>query len=258
MRLIGNFGLFYKILFVEAAILFLIGAVFYSQFSKAKANVVRETIAASRVIGDDAAEFAVYTQAPTSKEFYSFLRSKHGQAGVLNTFTVTPSSFGVAFMRETGETGFRGSLYSPKKGYGVVDGGGTYSVTVPFLMGADGNPYGVITINSSKTLIMKKVLRDNILLYLALFVVLNNQVFILHYFTQKRQKDIIDKGYTRPYMKQHSIGALKVMRKILEEIIEDHPEERKTNNPAAEAPQDGKKAGGKKIISISKFISKNS
>ncbi len=258
MRLIISFidrlNLFFKILFIEAAIFFLIGAVFYSQFSSAKSDVISKTVAASELIGDEAAEFAVHHPNPTSEEFYNFLRNKHGAAGVFKTFNVVPSSFGVVFTKEAWEARQARSMYSDR-GYGVSDKGGFFSVSVPFLVGVDGNPYGVVTINSSKTLIMKQVLKDHLLLYLALFVVLNNQVFILHYFATRKQKNIIDKHYARPYLKVHSIGALKVMRKILEEIIEDHPGE-PAKKETAHSPEDEKKAGSKKIIPLSQFLSR--
>ncbi|WP_462137629.1 hypothetical protein [Candidatus Mycalebacterium sp.] len=258
MRLIGSLGLFYKVLFIEVAILFLVGAVFYGQFSKEKSSVIAKTVAASELIGNEAAEFAVHNTNPTSAEFYSFLRTKHGSAGVFQTFNVIPSSFGVTFTKESFQSRRPQQLYSEERGYGVRDKGGVFSVSAPFLVGADGNPYGVVTINSSKTLIMKQVLKDNLLLYIALLIVLNNQVFILHYFASKRQKEIIDKHYARPYMKQHSLGALRVMRKILEEIIEDCPEEPKRVETAAEDSKDADKTGSKKIISFSRFISRNS
>lgn len=256
MRLIASFGVFYKILFIETAIFFLVGAVFYGQFGSAKSDVIAKTVVASELIGDEAAEFAVHNPNPTSAEFYTFLRTKHGPAGVFKTFNVVPSSFSVAFTKEGWQGRRAKRLYSGEKGYGVRDKSGVFSVSVPFLMDADGNPYGVVTINSSKTLIMKKVLEDNLLLYLALFVVLNNQVFILHYFASRKQKEIIDRHYAKPYMKQHSVGALKVMRKILEEIIEDHPEEPKRIETAEDA-KNTEKTDSRKIIFFSKFISKN-
>ena len=168
-----------------------------------------------------------------------------------------PSSFSVAFTTERWQGRRAKELYSEERGYGVRDKSGVFSVSAPFLISAEGNPYGVVTINSSKMLIIERVLKDNFFLYLALFLVLNNQVFILYYFTSKRQKEIIDRHYAKPYMKQHSVGALKVMRKILEEIIEDHPEEPKRVEKAEES-KDTEKTGSKKIISFSRFISKNS
>jgi len=208
---VDRFSFFFKILFIEAAILFLIGAVFYGQFTSAKSDVISKTISASELIGDEAAEFAVHHPNPTSREFDNFLRNKYGPAGVFKAFNVVPSSFEVFFTKEAWEGRRLRGIYS-ERGYGVRDKSGVFSVSVPFLVGLDGIPFGVVTINSSKGLIMKKVLKDHLLLYLALFVVLNNQVFILHYFATRKQKNIIDRHYARPYLKVHSIGALKAER----------------------------------------------
>lgn len=253
MRLTGKkFRLFYKIVFVETAILFLIGAIFYSQFSSAKSELIKQTVVASELIGEEATGYSVHTATPTSSEFYAMLNNKHGSGGLFKTFEVAPSSFRVAFANEGG---YRAGdkEFSFEKGYAISDEGGIYSISVPFLAG---DPYGgVVTMETPRSALIGKVLRNNLLLYLALFIVLNNQVFILHYLISKRRQNIIDKGYTKPYMKQHSIGALKVMRKILEEIIEDHPEEIKKNAPAATDPSAAEES--KKVISLSRFLNKN-
>lgn len=257
MRLTGRLGFFYKILFIEAGIVFLVWAVFYGQFGGVKSEVIDKAVVASELIGEEATEFALRTENPTSAEFYAFLGNKYGQGGIFKTFSVKPDSFRVMFMEEAESAG--GERPYSGRGYGVRDEGGMFSVSVPFLARAGTNFHGVVTINTSKRLLMRKVLEDNLFLYLALFIVLNNQVFILRYLLSRRQKDIIDRNYARPYLKQHSIGALKVMRKILDEIVEDHNEEQpKRKDPSAGASGSGGKPGSKKIISISQFLSKNS
>lgn len=256
MRLSGRLRLFYKVLFVEAAIIFLVGAIFYSQFGSARAGLIKQAAAASELIGEEAALYAVHTATPTSSEFYAFLNTKHGSGGLFQSFEVAPSSFRVAFAREGAFEDGKSPFYF-EKGHSLKVENGTYSVTAPFLAG---EPYGgVVTIDTPRSALVGKVLGDNLLLYLALFIVLNNQVVILHYLISKRQKNIIEKGYTRPYMKQHSIGALKVMRKILEEIIEDHPGEVKPGE-VKRAPEAGGKAADedtRKVISLSRFLNKN-
>ena len=250
MRLIGRLSLFYKIVFIEAAILFFIGAVFYSQLSNTKSDLIKQSVAASALIGEEASEFVVHTGTPTSSQFQSFLMNKHGRNGMFKSFEVTPSSFNVMFNEEAG---WRGQVYL-EKGYGITSKDGIYSISVPFSVGAGGYSSGVVTVNTSSKAVMSKVLKDNMLLYLALLVVLNNQVFILYYLTSKRQQDIIDKTYAIPYMKTHSIGALKVMRKILEEIIEDHPEEMAKKNSDADSGAVDEEP--KKVIPLSKFLDK--
>jgi len=254
MRLAKRFGFFYKILFIEAAIIFFVCAIFYSQFQSAKSDVINKAVMTSEFIGKEAANFIIHTTDPTSAGFYAFLRSKHGQNGVFKLFDVTPSSFRVMFTKEYGN-GQEADFYS-EKGYGIRDARGVFSVSIPFLPGADGVPYGFVTINSSKRMIVRQVIENNFLLYMALFIVLNNQVFILRHYSSRKRKDIVNKNYVKPYLKQHSIGALKVMRKILDEIVEDHPDEPRKKIPQTD-DETGKGTGSKKIVSISPFLSRD-
>lgn len=254
MRLAKRFGFFYKILFIEAAIIFSVCAIFYSQFQSAKSDVINKAVLTSEFIGEEAANFIIHTKNPTSAEFHAFLRSKHGQNGVFKLFNVTPTSFRVMFTKEYGNG--RGADFSFEKGYGIRDAGKVFSVSVPFLPGADGTPYGFVTINSSKGMIMRQVIENNFLLYIALFIVLNNQVFILRYYASRKRKDIVNKNYVKPYLKQHSIGALKVMRKILDEIVEDHPDDAPRKKVPKTDDETGKGTGSKKIVSISQFLSR--
>ena len=82
---------------------------------------------------------------------------------------------------------------------------------------------------------MKKVFADNFLLYVAILVVLNNQAFILHLFLRRKKEEI---PFSEGYLKEHSISALKLMHKVLGDIIEDHASEdkktaeKKTADPA--------------------------
>lgn len=254
MRLAQRFGFFYKILFIEAAIIFSVCAIFYSQFQSAKSDVINKAVLTSEFIGEEAANFIIHTTDPKSAEFHAFLRSKHGQNGVFKLFNVTPTSFRVMFTKEYGN-GREADFYF-EKGYGIRDAGNVFSVSVPFLPGADGTPYGFVTIDSSKGMIMRQVIENNFLLYIALFIVLNNQVFILHYYVSRKRKDIVNKNYVKPYLKQHSIGALKVMRKILDEIVEDHPDEPRKKIPKTD-DETGRGTGSKKIVSISQFLSRD-
>ena len=72
---------------------------------------------------------------------------------------------------------------------------------------------------------MKKVFADNFLLYVAILVVLNNQAFILYLFFRRRKEEV--PFGVEGYLKEHSISALKLMHKVLGDIIEDHVSEDK-------------------------------
>ena len=247
-----KFALIGKVLLVELSILMLIGVVFYFQFSSAKEEFVNKTRAIAETIGEQASTyFSDIGKEPTSDEFYLFLDERLGRKKLFNTFEIAPKFFSVVFKKDVEQgyvNGYFHRDFYPEQGYSVKKNKGVISVTVPFVTRQESEPFGIVKIDSDNMSILKKVFADNFLLYVAMLVVFNNQAYILYLFTRKKKEEVIvDKGY----LKEHSIGALKIMHKVLGDIIEDHPsteekegEAAKTNDPT------------KNVISISKLISK--
>jgi hypothetical protein len=79
-----------------------------------------------------------------------------------------------------------------------------------------------------------------------MLIVLNNQAFIFYLLTRRKREVVFEKGY----LKEHSIGALKIMYKVLGDIIEDHQTEIE--------PDDKRKSqeADKNVISISDLADK--
>ena len=228
MRLNQKLGLLLKIFMVEMGIIALIGVVFYFQFDNAKKEFVTRTRAIAETIGDQATNFYQDRgEASTSDEFYLFLDERLGREKLFNTFGVSPKFFSVTFTKqrenEMASGHFLGNTYPPE-GYSVEKYAGKISVSVPFLAPQIDGPLGIVKIDSDTKTLMKKVFSDNFLLYVAILVVLNNQAFILHLFFRRRKEEI---PFGEGYLKEHSIGALKLMHKILGDIIEDHASEEK-------------------------------
>jgi len=239
MRLNQKFGLLFKISMVELGIIALIGVVFYFQFDNAKKDFVTRTKAIAEAIGDQATSFYQdHGEGSTSDEFYLFLDQRLGREKLFNTFGVSPKFFSVTFMKqpedEMASGHFLESTYPPE-GYSVEKYAGKISVSVPFLSPQVDGPLGIVKIDSDTKTLMKKVFADNFLLYVAILVVLNNQAFILHLFLRRRKEEI---PFSEGYLKEHSISALKLMHKVLGDIIEDHASEdkktaeKKTADPA--------------------------
>ena len=249
-----NLALIGKVLLVELSILMLIGIVFYFQFSSAKEEFVNKTRAIAETIGEQASTyFSDIGREPTSDEFYLFLDERLGRKKLFNTFEIAPKFFSVVFKKDVVDKGSVGGLFHkdfyPQEGYSVKKDRGIISVTVPFVTRQQAEPFGIVKIDSDNITILKKVFADNFLLYVAMLVVFNNQAYILYLFTRKKKEEVfVDKGY----LKEHSIGALKIMHKVLGDIIEDHPAEdektvgtkEKTNDPS------------KNVISISKLMTR--
>lgn len=253
MRLNKKAVLLFRIFMVEMGIVALIGVVFYFQFDTAKKEFVSKTRAIAETIGDQATSF--YEQRgekPTSGEFYLFLDERLGREKLFNTFGVSPKFFSVTFTEQGPEgraaTGhFMKDSYLPE-GHSVESYGGKISVSVPFLAARTEGPLGIVKIDSDTKTLMKKVFADNFLLYVAILVVLNNQAFILHLFSKRKREEIPFAG-DDGYLKEHSISALKIMHKVLGDIIEDHSSEEKEEKKSAEGKSEDSGTGN--VISIS-------
>ncbi len=243
MRLTNKFSIIFKALGIEICILALIGLVFLFQFNTAKSEFVTKTRAISETIGDLAIDF--YSEEgiePTSGDFYLFLDKRLGRKKLFNTFEISPKFFSVVFNRE----GFLTNDYDLEEGYSVKDSNGILSVLVPFSGRGQSEYLGLVKIDSDTSAILKKVFADNYLLYAAMLIVLNNQAFIFYLLTRRKREVVFEKGY----LKEHSIGALKIMHKVLGDIIEDHQTEIE--------PDDKKKSqeADKNVISISDLADK--
>ena len=244
MRLTNNLSFIFKAIGIEICILALIGLVFLFQFNSAKSEFVSKTRAISETIGDLAIDF--YSEEgiePTGGDFYLFLDKRLGRKKLFNTFEISPKFFSVVFNKE----GFFTNDYDLERGYSVKDSNGILSVLVPF-SGSDQSEYlGIVKIDSETGAILKRVFADNYLLYAAMLIVLNNQAFIFYLLMRRKREVVFEKGY----LKEHSVGALKIMHKVLGDIIEDHQSE-------FEPDDDKKKSqeGDKNVISISDLADK--
>jgi hypothetical protein len=58
---------------------------------------------------------------------------------------------------------------------------------------------------------------------LLLFLILNNQAFLFYLWTKKKRPA----GSDLEYIKESSIGSIKIMQKILNQIIDDHDKDKR-------------------------------
>ncbi|GBD39285.1 hypothetical protein HRbin37_01559 [bacterium HR37] len=237
---------------VEFLIFALMGLVFLFQFDRAKTEFVNKTKAIAETIGDQASSFySLKGENTTSNEFFQFLDERLGRKKLFNTFDIAPEFFSIVLKKdiERGKVaGYFMKDFYPEDGYSVKKHKGMISVIVPFNIRASekSEPFGIVKIDSDTKSIAKKVIADNFLLYAAMIVVLNNQAFIFYLLLRKRKEVVFEKGY----LKEHSIGALKIMHKVLGDIIQDH--EGGIVNKKDEPLR--KKREEKKVISISELI----
>lgn len=264
MRLRQKLDVVLKFVLVEIGILLIIGVVFYFQYDKAKEEFVTKTQAIAETIGEQASSyFSDYGKEPSSDEFYMFLDQRLGSKKLFNTFEVSPKFFSVLFSRDIEK--IDGGGYFMKDmltgdGVSVRKDKGLISVAVPFMTPQSSSvPSGIVRIDSDTKTLLKKVFSDNFLLYAAMLVVLNNQAFILYLFTRRKKEVVFDKGY----LKDHSIGALKIMHRVLGDIIEDHAtqESRQPGSAQTDPGQEQKSSEersreiARNVISISRLAS---
>ncbi|MGQ0793456.1 MAG: hypothetical protein ACT4NX_05135 [Deltaproteobacteria bacterium] len=255
MRIANSIGTVAVAIGVELIILALIGVVFVFQFDRAKTDYVNKTRAIAETIGEQASSFfSLRGEDTTSDEFFMFLDQRLGRKKLFNTFEIAPEFFSVVLRKDierNNSNGFFMRDFHPEDGYSVRRDRGMISVSVPFTVPQQSEPFGIIKIDSNTKSIINKVISNNFLLYLAMLVVLNNQAFILWLFMRRKREVVFEKGY----IQEHSIGALKIMHKLLSDIIQDHE-----GAPGAEpSPKDAPKKQGdssKKVISLSDIIEK--
>lgn len=234
---------------IELCILALVGLVFLFQFGKEKEGLVNKSKAIAETIGDQASSFfSLRGEETTSNEFFLFLDDRLGRKKLFNTFEIAPKFFSVVFRKdvESGRAaGYFMDDFYPEGGYSVKKDNGTISVSVPFTIQGKTEPFGIVEIDSDTETIVKKVLAENFLLYAAILVVLNNQAFIFYLLLRRKKEVVFEKGY----LKEHSIGALKIMHRVLGDIIEDHKKEF--------VEETGKRQDhSKKVISFSELVDK--
>jgi hypothetical protein len=236
---------------IELCILALVGLVFLFQFDKAKTELVTKTRAIAETIGDQASSFfSLKGEETTGDQFFQFLDERLGRKKLFNTFEIAPKFFSVVFKKDVEKgkaSGYFMQDFYPEGGYDVKKRNGIISVSVPFTFQQKTEPIGIVKIDSDTKTIAKKVLADNFLLYAAMLVVLNNQAFIFYLLLRRKKEVVFEKGY----LKEHSIGALKIMHKVLGDIIEDHEVGIQAGEPAKKQAD-----SSKKVISISELVEK--
>lgn len=239
---------------VELCIFALVGLVFLFQYTKAKEDFVTKTRAVAETIGDlSGSFFSEDNNNPSSDEFYHFLDERLGRKKLFNTFELAPKFFSVRFAKDLNYSDENKGVFMQDmdpKDYKVENKAGMISVSVPFTIKDMMEPYGIIKIDSDKSAIAKKVLSDNFLLYAAMLVVFNNQAFIVFLLLRRKKEVVFEKGYLR----ENSLGALKIMHKLLGDMIVDN--ETIPDKPDTESSDISRNSNKKNVISISSIYDK--
>jgi hypothetical protein len=93
-----------------------------------------------------------------------------------------------------------------------------YVAIKPFYLENQDKPHGIIRVEIDNIPLFFRTLSTNAVFYLLLFLILNNQAFLFYLWTKKKRPPESDLEYIR----ESSIGSIKIMQKILNQIIDDH------------------------------------
>jgi len=252
MRVSTKLSTVLKALVMEVAIIAFIGLVYFYQYRVAEDELVLKAKAIAETIGEQASSFfSSRSEKATSDEFFLFLDERLGRKKLFNTFDIAPKFFSVVLRKDIEKSGLLDRFskdFFPSKGFNLENANGLLSVSIPFIARGDPLPYGIVKIDSDIADLRYNVLSENFLLYTAILLVLNNQAFILYLLMGSRRKRevIFEKGY----LKEHSMGALKIFHRVLGDIIDDHEGQAQTVSDEKQGDGDGK------VISLSELLEK--
>ena len=85
---------------------------------------------------------------------------------------------------------------------------------------------GVVRVEIDNIPLILRTLSTNAVFYLLLFLILNNQAFLFYLWTKKKRPQVDDISY----IKESSLGSIKIMQKIINQILEDHNNDSKKND----------------------------
>ena len=253
MRLSNKIKTVFKILVLELGILTVVGLVFLVQFHQAKEDFIRRTGDIAGVIAEQAENFFSTNREGKISDFFLFLEERLGRKKLFNTFEVPAKFFTLVLRRNVGSESVSSTLrdeFNSKEGFLLEDKGWITSISVPFFVKGETEPFGVVKIEADEKALMKKVLESNAIMYLTLFLLFNNQIFVIYALLRRRKEVIFEKGYLR----EHSIGALKIMYKVLGDVIADHEGGEEEEKPSVE--EKNKKTRDNKVIRFSELLEK--
>ena len=98
-----------------------------------------------------------------------------------------------------------------------------YVAIKPFYINNQDKPYGIVRVEIDNIPLFFRTLSTNAVFYLLLFLILNNQAFLFYLWTKKKRPA----GSDLKYIKESSIGSIKIMQKILNQIIDDHDKDKR-------------------------------
>jgi|TARA_B100000131_G_scaffold316943_2_gene357957 hypothetical protein len=225
---------FIIILVIQLLILSFISTIFIFNFNLERESLKIQSKQFTELVAKQAGIFFSNDKSRSSKDFLAFLDSKIGIDELSSAFTITkPDIISVYFVDD---------IISGKVNAGVDENfqkndkseinqdkrfffNNKYVAIKPFYKNND-ETIGVVRVEVDNIPLVLRTLSTNAVFYLLLFLILNNQAFLFYLWTKKKRPPVDDSSY----IKEGSIGSIKIMQKIINQIIEDHKNDSNTND----------------------------
>ena len=165
----------------------------------------------------------------SSNDFFNYLDSQIGIQKLTTAFNLNSPEILTIYFRSDIEKGivdagvdsnFNKDDTSPANKSIKYFFNNKYVAIKPFFLDGAKKLHGVVRIETNTIPILTNVLANNGIFYLFLFLILNNQAFLFYLWVRKKKDVVLDQGY----LKDSSLGAIKIMHKLLGDIIDDHKE----------------------------------
>ncbi len=225
---------FLKRLSVIALIQFLILSFIFILFlfnfnQRREVNKIQSKELAS-IIGEQASKyFQKNRNNYSSNDFFNYLDSQIGVQKLTNAFNVNPPEILTIYFVSDIEKGIVNAGVDAnfaKDDTAAINKkikyffNNKYVAIKPFFLNGYDKPYGIVRIETSTIPILADVLAHSGIFYLFLYLILNNQAFLFYLWVRKKKDVVLEQGY----LKESSLGAIKIMHKLLGDVIDDHKE----------------------------------
>ena len=219
---------FLVIALIQLIIFSFIFTLFVFSFNQRREVSKNQSKALASIIAEQASNyFEENNRNFSSNDFFNFLDNQIGVQKLTNAFNVNPPEiltiyFRTDIIKGNVDAGTDSRLNkddnSPLNRSNKFFFNNKYVAIKPFFVGTSDTPYGVVRIETSNIPILTEVLYNNGIFYMLLFLILNNQAFLFYLWMRKKRSLDVDTGY----LKESSLGSIKIMHKLLSDVIEDH------------------------------------
>jgi len=182
------------------------------------------------IIGEQASKyFQKNRNNYSSNDFFNYLDSQIGVQKLTNAFNVNPPEILTIYFVSDIEKGIVNAGVDAnfaKDDTAAINKkikyffNNKYVAIKPFFLNGYDKPYGIVRIETSTIPILADVLAHSGIFYLFLYLILNNQAFLFYLWVRKKKDVVLEQGY----LKESSLGAIKIMHKLLGDVIDDHKE----------------------------------